>query len=461
MSFINREKELASLEEKWGEKRFQFLIIYGKRRVGKTELIRRFLKGKPAVYFLGDKRSSLEQLKELGALVGEHFGDSLLAKRGFSDWLEVFQYIGEKTSVPFILAVDEYPYIVEAEKKVSSIFQKGVDQHLKDKPVFLILCGSSVAIMESEALIYKAPLYGRRTGQQLLKPLSFDEARGFFPRKSFSEFLQIFTVAGGLPAYLLCLSPEETFEENIKKKIFPPTEFLHNEMEFILKEELREPRNYLAILRAVSFGKRKFGEIANDTGLEKNVLTKYLNVLERLLLLEKEVPVTEENPAKSKKGLYRVDDNFARFWFQYVYPNKSDLELGRYDGVLAKIRQTFPLLESQVYERVCAGILWKYQDRIFNFKRVGYWWDKNTEIDIMGLNSETGQILFGEAKWTNKPVGFDVYGHLRSKAAAVNWGSPDRREYYALFSKSGFTEELKNIAKKEPLLLFHQDKLLD
>ncbi|MFH1618523.1 MAG: ATP-binding protein [bacterium] len=459
MGFINREKELNFLQEKWAEKRSQLMIIYGKRRVGKTELIKHFLKGKPAVYFLGDRRSSSEQLKELGALVGGHFGDSILAERGFSGWLEVFRYLGQKIESPFVLVVDEYPYLVESDKSVSSVFQKGWDEYLKDKPVFLILCGSSVAMMESEALVYKAPLYGRRTGQLLLKPLSFEDSRRFFPRKSFSEFLEIFTVAGGLPAYLLRMDTESPLEANIKKRVFPPGEFLHNEMEFILKEELREPRNYLSILKAVSLGKRKFGEIANETGLEKNVLTKYLNVLERLLLLEKEVPVTEENPAKSKKGLYRVDDNFARFWFRYVFPYKSELEIGLFDGVLAKFRESFPMLESQVYERICADISWKHRDRIFPFRKLGRWWDKNTEIDIVGLNSETGQILFGEAKWTNKPVGFDVYQQLRSKAAAVNWGAPDRREYYALFSKSGFTEELKNIAEKEPLFLFHQDKL--
>ena len=185
MKFINREIELKALKDKWAKGSSQLIIVYGKRRVGKTELIKQFIKDKEAVYFLADKRTALEQLRELGQIIGDMFNDDLLKSRGFESWLEVFNYIKKHKKGKFIFAIDEYPYLVEADKATSSVFQKGWDQTLKDSGVFLILSGSSIGMMESEALTYKAPLYGRRTGQFLIKPLPFKEARKFFPKKDF------------------------------------------------------------------------------------------------------------------------------------------------------------------------------------------------------------------------------------------------------------------------------------
>lgn len=459
MKFINRKKELNSLEEKWASKRPQFIIVYGKKRVGKTELIKQFIKNKPAVYFLADNRSETEQLKELGKLVGKFFNDSILTSRGFNDWLEVFKYLKEKIKKQMVFVVDEFPYLVGVNKATSSLFQKGWDEYLKESPIFFILSGSSVSMMESEVLIYKAPLYGRRTGQLLLKPFLFKESWQFFPKKKFSLFLSIFAITGGMPAYLLQIEPNFSLKENVQQKIFRKTEFLHNEVEFILKEELREPKNYLAILRAISWGKNKFGEITSETGLAKNVLTKYLNTLEKLQIIEKEVSITEKILAKSRKGLYRISDNFFRFWFQYIFPYKSDLELERFEEVLRKM-ETFNILEAAVYEKVCQEILWDLREKIFPFERVGKWWDKEKEMDIVAISSKTNQILFGEAKWSAKQVGTNIYQDLKKKARDVRWGKPNRKEYYILFSKSGFTKDMKELAKKEKILLVQQDKFL-
>ena len=187
MKFINRTLELTTLENKWNDKKSQFIIIYGKRRIGKTELIKNFIKNKPAIYFLSDKRSSHDQLKELGRLFGEHFHDSLLSKQGFSEWLDVFRYLNEKVKERFIFAIDEYPYLVESDKTISSVFQKGWDEYLKNKNIFLILSGSSISMMESETLLYKSPLYGRRTGQILVQQMPFHESRKFFPELDFEK----------------------------------------------------------------------------------------------------------------------------------------------------------------------------------------------------------------------------------------------------------------------------------
>jgi AAA+ ATPase superfamily predicted ATPase len=461
MKFLNRTQELASLDNKWNEHVPHLVVVYGRRRVGKTELIKQFIKNKPAVYFLADRRTTTEHLREVGRLFGAYFKDFVLEKRGFGEWMEVFQYLERYLHEPFVFVIDEYPYLVEVDRSISSVFQKGWDEHLKNTNIFFIMCGSSISMMESEALTYKSPLYGRRTGQILVQPLSFHESWKFFPKQSFDEFLGIYTITGGLPAYLMQLSPELSLKENILKKIFPNTEFLHNEVEFVLKEELREPKNYLSILRAISMGKRKFGEIANETALEKNVLTKYLNTLEHLKLIEKEVPVTEKNLLKSRKSLYVITDNFFRFWFQYVFPYKSSLEIGQFNEVLRIINESFPLLQAATYEKVCREVTWNLSHKIFQFERVGKWWEKEQEIDVVGVNRQTGQILFGEAKWSVKPVGINIFEALKRKAHLVDWEQNSRKEHFILFSRNGFTKEMLNVAKKENVFLVEKDRLLE
>jgi AAA+ ATPase superfamily predicted ATPase len=459
MQFINRTEELKTLEDKWQSEASELVIIYGKRRVGKTELIKQFGAQKDFIYFLADKRSTADQLKEFGRIVGQFFRDDILTKNGFSDWIEAFQYLSN-TKKHFVLAIDEYPYLVESDSATSSLFQKGWDMYLKDSRTFLILSGSSIAMMESETLIQKAPLFGRRTGQILVEPLTFRQAHQFYPDLDFHEFMKVYAITGGMPAYLLQFDQKLSLEENIEKRIFSPTEFLFNEVEFTLKDELREPKNYLAILRAISWGKRKFGEITNETGLDKSILTKYLGVLERLHLIDKEVPVTELHPGKSRKGLYRIKDNFFRFWFQYVYPYKSELQIGRRDEVLARYTQLSSIIEAVVYELVCQELIREFEDTIFSFDTVGRWWEKEKEIDIVALNVKKKQILFGECKWSSKQVGTNVYRDLKKKTSSVRWEIGKRKEFFILFSKSGFTKDMIELAKQEKVFLVHGDTLL-
>jgi hypothetical protein len=472
MPFINREQELKVLNEKWQSNTAQFFIIYGKRRVGKTELIKQFIKDKPALYFLADKRTTADQLHELGQIIGAYFHDEILIKNGFSDWIEAFSYLKTKAAAePLILAIDEYPYLTENDKSTSSLFQKGWDEYLKNTKIFLILSGSSIAMMESETLNQSAPLFGRRTGQILVDPLNFSQSRKFFPEKSFSDFLNIYTITGGMPAYLLQFVGGAELSDEIKTKIFNKTAFLYNEVEFTLKEELRETKNYLAILRAIALGKRKLSEIVNEIGLDKATVNKYLSVLINLRLVEREVPITEDRPDKSRKGLYKISDNFFVFWFQYIFPYKSYLEMDNYDYVLKKmfgglkyndnVNSDFKSVAAQVYERVAIEMLTTWQDKIFTFERVGRDWDNNQEIDVVGFSSSEKKIIFGECKWSEKAVGTNIYEELKKKAEMVDWNKKDRKEYFILFSKSGFTEEMIKTAKKDGVFLVEKDILLD
>ena len=461
MRFINRTKELENLNEKWNTKRAQFFVIYGKRRVGKTELVKQFLANKPSIYFLADKRNHIDQLKELGRVVGNFFNDAILVRNGFSDWLEFFKYISEKETGPLAIAIDEYPYLVETDPATSSIFQKGWDEYLKKSNVFFILLGSSISMMESETLIHKSPLFGRRNRQIFIDPMSFANSWKFFPKKKFEHFLKIYSITGGMPLYLLQIEGEKTIKENIENKIFAHTEFLHNEVEFMLKEELREPKNYLAILKAISWGKRKFGEIVNETGLEKNIITKYISVLEKLRLIEKEVPVTEKNYQKSRKGLYQISDNFFRFWFQFVFPFKSDLEIGRFDYVSNQLDKKFNTLEALVYEKICQELIFDFEKNLFPIERVGRWWDNENEIDIVGTSERENKIVFAECKWSSRPVGGDIFRSLEKKSTFVQWGTETRKEYFILFGKNGFTSEMKKIAQnRKDIILVDKNKMI-
>ncbi|MEW6108688.1 MAG: ATP-binding protein [Nitrospirota bacterium] len=468
--FINREKELEALSSAYKDSKAQFIVIYGKRRVGKTEIVKQFFKSIPHIYFLADKAPEKEQLSLLSEKVGLLYKDQFLLSRGFGNWHDFFTYIKDKGRV--VLAIDEFPFLIEANRAVPSIFQKGWDEGLKDSGIFLILLGSSIGMMETDVLGYKSPLFGRRTGQLLIEPLSFWHAKKFFPRISDEDFMYIYSVLGGTPAYLLQFDPAADLWTNIRKKIFASNAYLFSEPEFILKEELREPRNYFSIIRAISMGKARAGEIINETGFEKNVVGKYLSVLTDLRIVKREVPVTEKSCEKSKKGIYMLDDNYFRFWFKYVFPNKSFIEEGETDYVIKnKIRPELDIFVSQTYEEVCRSYVRKglpsagsfgkgmkfNSERVSatsRFDKIGRWWTKDAEIDIVGINEDDNAILFGEAKWSGKPVGVNILNELKAKAEEVQWGNSKTSKHFALFSRKGFTSEMLKLAKREKVLLF-------
>jgi hypothetical protein len=461
MTFVDRETELAWLEQRWAAPGAQLLIVYGKRRVGKTELLKRFLRDKPAVYVLADRRPEREQLRAVTTRLGAHFDDAFAARKGFADWLEAFEYLRGKLTAPgrLVWVLDEFPYLVENNAATSSLFQKGWDETLQRLPLCLVLCGSSMAMMESETLAQRAPLFGRRSGDLLVRPLGFAGARQFLPRRApFERAVEVYAILGGMPGYLRQFDPDRSLEDNVRAQILTPGAFLFREVDFLLREELREPRTYLAILRAIGLGKRRFGEIINETGLAKNVLTKYLHVLEDLQLVVREVPVTETAPHRSKRSLYGLDDPFVAFWFECVYPYVSELELGERQPALQHVRQVLPHFLGRAYERIAREVLRQHDTSSLILHRVGRWWDDQTEIDVVGVNERANTILFGEVKWSPRPVGTDILRGLKTKATRVAWGRPGRREIFALFSRTGFTPDLQRMGRDEGTLLFEKDE---
>lgn len=468
MKFIDREIELNFLNEKWhrsvrldSEDEAQLIIIYGKRRVGKTELSIQFAKDKPHIYFLCERIAMRSQLKKFTEAVGEYFKDEFLPQEGLKDWETAFKYISNKKKKIAVI-IDEFPYLVETDRAVPSSFQKAWDIHLKDSKVYTMLLGSSVSMMEKTTLFYKAPLYGRKTGQFLIKPFKFKEIKEVFPNKSFEEILSIYSIVGGTILYLNKFHNRD-YLDVVKEDILKKGQPLYEEVEFLLREELKEPRNYFVILEALSIGKHKLSEIINETGFDKGTVSRYISILNDLQITKKEIPATEKVPEKSRKGIYIIDDNFFSFWFRFIFRNRALLEENRISEVASKIKGALPELLAKNYEKISGEIL---SSAIMNkklplkFEFYGHWWDKNEEIDLAAINNPTNEIIFGEVKWSNKLVGINIYEALKNKAKKVVWGRKDRKEYFVLFSKSGFTPEMKKIAKKEDVYLFHKDKLI-
>ncbi|NYE57480.1 ATP-binding protein [Carboxydothermus ferrireducens] len=450
MKFVNRDEELSFLEKEYYRQGSSLVVIYGRRRVGKTTLIKEFIKNKPALYFLATEESEGENRKALIKLLGQFLNNELILKSDLS-WEEIFKFF-VKDDEKRVLVIDEFQYLGVANRAFPSILQKIWDSFLKEKNIMLILCGSLISLMESQTLSYSSPLYGRRTGQIKLQSIDFLHMSEFFPGKNWEEVLEIYAVTGGTPKYIEVFQEEKDIYQAIAKNILSKNSFLYEEPVFLLEKELRDIGSYFSIAKSIAAGNHKLGALATALGISQTGLTKYLKTLIELDILERITPITEDNPEKSKKGLYFLKDNFLDFWFKFVYPYKSFLEINEKEFVLRKIRESF--IENHlsfVFEKVCQELLRylvKRGDLNTEYTKIGKWWDRQTEIDVVGLNKDSGEIIFGECKYQNRKVGYEVYSNLIAKAQKVQWNKGKRNESFIIFSKEGFSSELIEAAKK-------------
>lgn len=445
MNFVNREKELQNLEKEYQRPGSSFVVIYGRRRVGKTTLITEFIKNKPAVYFLADTQNEILQLNRLKDIIAEQQNDDVLKNLDIQSWDTLFQYLQKqlKPGRKLILVIDEFQYLARVNKAVPSIFQRIWDQLLKDKDIMLILCGSVISMMYKTTLSYDSPLYGRRTGQLKLAPLRFNHFTQFFKDKSPVQQIELYALLSGIPKYIEIFSDSGDMFESIEENIIDKDAFLYHEPLYILNEELSETTTYFSILEIISRGEHKIGNIATRLQMPTSNLTSFLNRLIDLEIIEREVPVTEENPAKSKRGLYFIKDYFFRFWFRYVMPYRSYIEIENKKFVLSKVRETFHLFVSQAYEKVCIQQLLEHPP--VEIHKIGRWWNNKEEIDIVTLSDDC--ILAGECKWTSQPVGLDVLHRLEQKTGLLP--IKNKKIHLALFSKSGFKPELQKRAQEQ------------
>lgn len=298
--------------------------------------------------------------------------------------------------------------------------------------------------MESEVLGHESPLYGRRTAQIDLQPFSFTQAREVIDY-DFESAVQSYAITGGTPMYLLLFDYDQPLADNVLTQILSQTAVLYNEPEFLLHTELRNPARYMSILEAIATGHTTPNEISGATNIDSGPLSKYLQTLRRLRLVEREVPVTASKK-KSKRSIYRVADEFLRFWFRYVEPHRSGIEEVPELVYEDTIKSDLPAHVATTFEDICKEVVWTAVRRgtLDRYSEVGRWWFGGEEIDIVGLAPNEDRILFGECKWTNEPVGYSLVENLQEKATSVRWGPETRDEHFALFSKSGFINELSD-----------------
>jgi len=471
MKFIGRENELGKLNSEY-QRDDSFVVIYGRRRVGKTTLIKEFLKGKTAFYFLATEELESQSMKRLAGVIARTTKNSVLQKAIFTDWLDLFQIIANyQPEEKKVLVIDEFPYLVKTNPAFPSVLQNAWDEVLKDNNVMLILSGSLIGMMQKHALSYDSPLYGRRTAQMRLAPLSFTDIYAV-QELPFEKAVEQYAVTGGVPKYLEFFEDDRELEEKLKETILSKSGFLYEEPNFLLKSESMTAVNYFSIIKAIADSNHKLGKIAGVLGQETSALTPYLSTLADLGFIEKKTPITEKNPEKSRKGLYFISDNFIRFWFRYVYPYKGELEMDNIQVVLDEINKDF--IEKFVafaYEDICKDIfvdLCRKEEISFIPSRIGSYWlndfDGDTEIDVMAVDHQNKRIFAGECKYHAKPVDAPIYYALKEKvtnAGEIHKAFSGYDVIYGVFSKSGFTQRMLDAAKENTgLLLINEDRLL-
>lgn len=439
--FIGREKELETLNRLYKTDKFEFVVIYGRRRVGKTELINHFIDDKKAIYFMGVESNEKQNLENFSKSIIE-FSSGIQAETSFSSFQTALEYAFKLAgNERVVLAIDEYPYVARSSKSLASTLQMLIDKYKDSTKLMLILCGSSMSYMEDHVLAYKAPLYGRRTAQMKILPFDFEECCTYLSGLSDEDKAYIYGIVGGTPQYLLQMSDKLSVEDNIKNTYLNPTSFLYEEPLNLLKQEVREPAIYNAIITAVATGHSRMSEISTKVGESTTVCSGYLKNLIDLGIIRKETPYGEK---VSKKSIYSIEDNMFYFWYRFVLDNASVIARGAVDIVYKRIEAQLNDYMGRVFEEICTQYLWKLlieEKMPIEFTSLGRWWGNDprkkaqTEIDIMGEQNSTSAI-FAECKWRNENVDLDVLETLIDRSGLFHY----TKQHYFLFSKTGFTK---------------------
>ena len=447
--FIGRERELKALEKLYTSNKFEFAVIYGRRRVGKTALINRFIGDKSAIYFMGVESNAKQNLENFSKSIIE-YSSGIEAETAFLSFQAALEYVfklAEKERL--ILAIDEYPYVARSSKSFASTLQLLIDKYKDTSKLMLILCGSSMSYMEDHVLAYKAPLYGRRTAQIKLLPFDFEETCHYFKNFSDEDKALIYGIVGGTPQYLLQMDDRLSVEDNIKNTFLNPISFLYEEPANLLKQEVREPAIYTAIITAIAAGASRMSEISSKVGEDTNVCSTYIKNLINLGIVQKETPYGEK---ASRKSVYSIEDNMFRFWHRFVLENNSVIARGATELVYKRIEPQLSDYIGKVFEDICKQYLWKRLlagECPVEFTSLGRWWGNDpieksqAEIDIIGEQDKT-TALFCECKWTNEKVDLGVLETLVKHSRLFSY----KKIYYYLFSKSGFTKGCIDEVKK-------------
>ena len=449
---IGRMKEMNQIEAMYSSDRFEFVVMYGRRRIGKTTILQEFSKRHKTIFFSAQEKNDALNLQDFSRLIQEYFDGSFIAN--FANWEDAFNYIGRKVQDHrTVLIIDEFPFLAETNPSIKSILQHRIDHDWKERNIFLILCGSSVSFMLNDVMGYKSPLYGRSTGSMEVLPFDYLESAEFFPDYSEEDKIIAYGILGGVPRYLNAFDSKRSLRENIISEILTEGAFLNDEPQTLLRMELREPAVYNSILEAVANGCNRVVEIADRIHEEKSKCSKYILTLQTLRLLEKHVPCGE--PESSKKGIYVITDNFYGFWYRYVFSNKSYYEMLGMDKAADEIMGEISDYMGPVFEDICRQYLIR-QAKTGKLPFVPYvidkWWGNNPvikaqdDVDLLALDKKKEKGIFVECKFRNRPMAMEEYDDLVTATEAF----PSVKEKKLIFiSRGGFTEAVRRRAEEE------------
>ena len=426
IQFYNRREELDKISRYLDRAGFDLIIIYGRRRIGKTTLILEATKKKERIYYMAIDKNNLKSFHEQ---CSKKFPE---IRRLKEDWEIIFDYIKDKIDV---VIIDEFQNLIREDKSVISIFQRIVDSYLQNSNLKLVLLGSTISVMTSKVLSYRSPLYGRKSLSLNLKPVKFACLKEFFPSKNIKELIEIYGFADGIPFYLAKIDKDINFWEWLKHEIEEKS-FILDEVDFLMRYEFADVGTYKAILQAISFGKTKINEIKDFTGLKRTDITPYLRNLIEAGFVIKETPIFDK--PKSKKGVYLLSDNFLTFWFRYIYPNISPIEEGIFD--ISLIKHDYKSYLGAIFEKICKEAIIELikQKEIPWFTKIGKQWGrfskkkKTYEIDIVAVNEKTREILFAECKWRDNVDANKICRELLEKSRI----SKEKKEYFCIFARN-------------------------
>ena len=459
---IGRQNELGVLNDLYHSGRFEYLVMYGRRRVGKTTLLQEFAKGKEAVFFPAREKNDALNLHDFSQLVQIKYDGAFIAS--FEGWKDAFEYIDRKTTKRTLIIIDEFPFIAEENPSVKSILQHAIDHLWKNnRNIFLILCGSSVSFMETDIMGSKSPLHDRQTSSMKVTPFDYYDSSLFYPKYSNEQKLTAYGILGGVPRYLEAFDDSLSIENNIADKIIKKGSYLNEEPSNLLKAELREPNVYNSILSAIATGRNRVQEMADYLHEENTKVSKYLTILQTMRLVEKVVPCGEG--ANSRKGIYRLTDNFFRFWFRFEFTNNAYYEMLGAKAASKEISDGLSDYMGEAFEGICKEYFVrraKKGDLPFIPYKMGKWWGNNPyikeqdDVDLLMLDKTGKKGIFVECKYTNSKMPHKEYDDLKNAMQAF----PDLEEKYMYFvSKSGYEASVIRHAREDGAVLLTVDDL--
>jgi uncharacterized protein len=443
--FVGREREIAILQSEWESAQARMLILYGRRRVGKTRLVTHWINNVTprALYWVAEPTSSVDQLRSFSqALFGFESNSPVPEDFSYGSWAQAFEQAARMSKYErFALVLDEFTYLIALEQGIAGILQNAWDHQLKNSNIFLIISGSHVGMMERGVLSYQAPLYGRATSKLHLQPLPFKATKGMFPNYKADERVALYAIFGGVPAYWEQFDPNLNLDRNIKQHLLGDANLNEDEPRLLLQDFVSDIHNYASILRAIAYGYRTPKEVASAAGLNERHISMYLSNLLQTGFVERRVPVTETST--SRQGRHHITDPFLRFHYRFLSRRQAQLALGVRDQALAEIkRHLLDFIGTHTWEELCREWLLRASGKNllpFLPDQVGSIWNREAQIDVAGVNFMDKTLILGECKWDRHPKDVGSLEKLIDKTDKVLPKDGQWKVFYLGFARRGWT----------------------